>query len=309
MNDSTPDLTCTPYGPSHFPQDEPFARRGYLFVVPSSFPQDIPPRADLTDWEMAVYRTTEHRDEWEVRDVASERRVWGAGRSWRDAIDHAFLEIARKRRAHATADRRAAAIFKAAFNAAFEDDDWLTIGVDNGHGAEVHVTGQFFDGEIRFEPVDVDMLLTFLTRVLLTDEPRYAPYGVVSVKTPHEDGEPYAMAWHLGDMRPLSRDQAVSWLGSDVTYTDDARPLNPDRITNTDATALTDEVKTLLADRLADDGRHGSPGKHAGQCAQCLRPLTWDRTGKRLNDEWGEYLCRGARLANNRSSTHVLAKN
>ncbi|MFI6278040.1 magnesium chelatase domain-containing protein [Streptomyces sp. NPDC050988] len=52
----------------------------------------------------------------------------------------------------------------------------------------------------------------------------------------------------------------------------------------------------------------GTPGKDAGHCAQCGQLLIWDGSGKRLNDEWGEYLCTGPRQPGRRSSVHLLAK-
>lgn len=56
-----------------------------------------------------------------------------------------------------------------------------------------------------------------------------------------------------------------------------------------------------------NDRPHGTPGEDAGNCAQCSRPLIWDGTGKRVNDEWGEHLCYGPRSADARSRVHVLA--
>ena len=73
----------------------------------------------------------------------------------------------------------------------------------------------------------------------------------------------------------------------------------------------------LPADPDADQGQdtaparrprqHGTPGEDAGNCAQCGRLLIWDGTGKRVNDEWGEYLCSGPRPAGARSAVHILA--
>jgi hypothetical protein len=51
----------------------------------------------------------------------------------------------------------------------------------------------------------------------------------------------------------------------------------------------------------------GTPGEDAGPCAQCDRLLIWDGTGKRVNDEWGEYLCYGPRKQGG-SAVHVLAE-
>lgn len=52
----------------------------------------------------------------------------------------------------------------------------------------------------------------------------------------------------------------------------------------------------------------GTPGEDAGHCAQCSKLLIWDRSGKRLNDEWGEYICTGTRQPGRSSSVHLLAK-
>ncbi|MFF4179690.1 hypothetical protein [Streptomyces sp. NPDC001750] len=57
----------------------------------------------------------------------------------------------------------------------------------------------------------------------------------------------------------------------------------------------------------AADEPHGTPGETAGNCAQCGRLLIWDGSGKRVNDEWGEYLCYAPRPGGTRSATHVLA--
>ncbi|MFF4147160.1 magnesium chelatase domain-containing protein [Streptomyces sp. NPDC001698] len=56
-----------------------------------------------------------------------------------------------------------------------------------------------------------------------------------------------------------------------------------------------------------DDRPHGTPGENAGNCARCGRLLIWDASGKRVNDEWGEYLCYGPRPEGARSAVHVLA--
>ncbi|WP_019061718.1 hypothetical protein [Streptomyces prunicolor] len=68
-----------------------------------------------------------------------------------------------------------------------------------------------------------------------------------------------------------------------------------------------DQNQEQEAAPAADDRPHGTPGEDAGNCAQCGRPLIWDASGKRVNDEWGEYLCYGPRPAGARSAVHVLA--
>ncbi|MEU1180620.1 hypothetical protein ABZ464_23760 [Streptomyces sp. NPDC005820] len=57
----------------------------------------------------------------------------------------------------------------------------------------------------------------------------------------------------------------------------------------------------------AADRPNGTPGEDAGNCAQCHRLLIWDGTGRRVNDEWGEYLCSGPRPGGTSSAVHVLA--
>ncbi|THA54249.1 hypothetical protein [Streptomyces sp. A1136] len=88
-------IQFTAYGPDRFAEHLPFARRGYLFTVPGSFPEDTPAHTNVTDWEMAVYRK---HGEWEARDVNGDRKVWGVGPTRRDAAGLAFHGIARKRR-------------------------------------------------------------------------------------------------------------------------------------------------------------------------------------------------------------------
>ncbi|MER7477402.1 hypothetical protein ABTX60_07065 [Streptomyces sp. NPDC126510] len=101
MNDNPPDVHLAIYGPDRFPKPSPFGEHGYLFTVPGSWPEDTPSHTNVPDWPMAVYRTPENGDEWEVRDVNGNRRVWGTGGARREAIGLAFLEIARMRRIQA----------------------------------------------------------------------------------------------------------------------------------------------------------------------------------------------------------------
>ncbi|WP_406321823.1 hypothetical protein [Streptomyces sp. NBC_00519] len=68
-----------------------------------------------------------------------------------------------------------------------------------------------------------------------------------------------------------------------------------------------DPDKEQDAAPAADDRPHGAPGEGAGKCAQCGRLLVWDGSGKRVNDEWGEYLCYGPRPGDVESALHVLA--
>ncbi|MFI1703025.1 hypothetical protein [Streptomyces griseoruber] len=113
MNDNPPDVHLAIYGPDRFPAPSPFGERGYLFTVAGDFLEGTPAHTNVTDWEMAVYRTKDDPDEWEVREVSGDPRVWGTGGSRREAIGLAFLEIARKRRikaADVAAKRKAAGL-------------------------------------------------------------------------------------------------------------------------------------------------------------------------------------------------------
>lgn len=95
----------TAYGPNRFPAHLPFAPTGYLFTVPGSFPTDTPSYTDVTNSEMAVYRT---KGSWEVRDVNGNRKVWGTGPTRAKAVDtaHAALYRIRHDRAARIADQR-----------------------------------------------------------------------------------------------------------------------------------------------------------------------------------------------------------
>ncbi|PWI04797.1 hypothetical protein DIZ27_43125 [Streptomyces sp. NWU339] len=75
-----------------------------------------------------------------------------------------------------------------------------------------------------------------------------------------------------------------------------ALPADPDRDQKRDAAPA------------ANARPHGTPGEDAGKCAQCGRLLVWDKSGKRVNDMAGEYLCFGFRPAGSRSAVHVLTE-
>jgi len=55
-------------------------------------------------------------------------------------------------------------------------------------------------------------------------------------------------------------------------------------------------ARRLILDLLSkgartDEQDRNTPGTDAGSCTDCGKPLIWDRTGARVHDEWGEYLC------------------
>ncbi|MFF0092708.1 hypothetical protein ACFYSF_22485 [Streptomyces canus] len=94
----TGDVHLAIYGPGRFPAHEQFAPNGYLFTVPGNYPEDTPSFTNVTDQEMAVYRTKDDPDEWEVRDANGNRRAVSIAGTRRQAIASAFAVIARQRR-------------------------------------------------------------------------------------------------------------------------------------------------------------------------------------------------------------------
>ncbi|MGW3736648.1 hypothetical protein [Streptomyces sp. NPDC005148] len=109
MSAITDQIQLDAYGPERFAGHLPFGRVGYLFTVPGGFPADIPTSLNVTEREMAVYRTRASSAAcWEVRDVNGERKVWAEAETRRAAVGLAFHEIARVRRERAAevAERR-----------------------------------------------------------------------------------------------------------------------------------------------------------------------------------------------------------
>ncbi|MFC4463991.1 hypothetical protein ACFPH6_05340 [Streptomyces xiangluensis] len=72
------------------------------------------------------------------------------------------------------------------------------------------------------------------------------------------------------------------------------RPLKPS------AEHRTEHDKNQGGASMADLDRH-EPGSPAGACADCGKPLIWDRSGQRAHDESGEYICAATR------STHRIS--
>jgi hypothetical protein len=109
MPNSTQKIQYTRYGEDRFPAHLSFGPVGYFFTVSGSFPADTPANTNVTDSQMAVYRT---EDGWEVRDVNGDRRVWGTGPTRAKAVDTAFAELYRIRRDRAAriADQRVNAL-------------------------------------------------------------------------------------------------------------------------------------------------------------------------------------------------------
>lgn len=75
-----------------------------------------------------------------------------------------------------------------------------------------------------------------------------------------------------------------------------------------------ERIAQLLADldrpresAAPTDRPTGAPGQDAGTCGQCAQLLVWDRTGRRVHDEYGEYLCGTGRDSTATSAVHVLS--
>ncbi|MGW4007940.1 hypothetical protein [Streptomyces sp. NPDC004763] len=84
----------------------------------------------------------------------------------------------------------------------------------------------------------------------------------------------------------------------------------PNSLTGSFRVALPDDPdkdQEPIAAPAADARPTGTPGQNAGNCANCGHLLIWDGSGRRVNDEWGEYLCHGDRAAGVRAGVHVLA--
>lgn len=105
MSHNPGEVQYTPYGPDRFAEHLPFARRGYLFTLPGSFPAITPAHTNVSDWEMAVYRVC---GGWEVRDVNGDRKVWGTDPTRRGAVAMAYCEVycVRRDRAAGIAEQR-----------------------------------------------------------------------------------------------------------------------------------------------------------------------------------------------------------
>ena len=50
-------------------------------------------------------------------------------------------------------------------------------------------------------------------------------------------------------------------------------------------------ARRLITGLLRNGQARPAPGTDAGPCANCGKPLIRDRSGSRVHDEWGEYLC------------------
>ncbi|MGW2255089.1 hypothetical protein ACWCXH_33630 [Kitasatospora sp. NPDC001660] len=88
------------------------------------------------------------------------------------------------------------------------------------------------------------------------------------------------------------------------------------RITRDELQLTADQYPEMRDGRLAiltaAPQMTGTPGADAGVCDQCGVLIVWDRAGRRVHDEYGEYWCsttrrEAGRNPTGRSSVHVLA--
>ncbi|MGW1053580.1 hypothetical protein [Streptomyces sp. NPDC001155] len=139
-----------------------------------------------------------------------------------------------------TPDARAAGLFLAAFNVAFEDDERMTISVHT-EGGTVSVHGHLTDGIMTFVPKDVAFLLDRLTNLLSQDK----PLGTITVTVPNHEGRGAlisAFAWSLTSdgTQPLDPELAVSLLPESAEFPWPDGELGDGTFTNPPSAAMDD---------------------------------------------------------------------
>jgi hypothetical protein len=120
-----------------------------------------------------------------------------------------------------TPEARAAGLFLAAFNIAFEDDERMTISVHT-NGGTVSVEGHLSDSIMTFQVEDVAFLLDRLTHLLAKEK----PLGTITVTVPNHKGRGAlisAWAWNLtgdaeGSTEPLYPEVAVMLLPESADF-------------------------------------------------------------------------------------------
>lgn len=140
----------------------------------------------------------------------------------------------------------AAAIFVAAFKTVFEDDEWMTIGIRQETGTGMQIAGHLNGTRMDFAPADVDMLLSYLGRLL-----EHREHAVLTVTVPYRYRHTREWAWHLPGATALPVRQAAPRLGGPVEYTEvePGHGLRPDKGSDPDSTAVTEQVQELLRAR------------------------------------------------------------
>ncbi|MEW2568344.1 hypothetical protein [Streptomyces sp. NPDC047070] len=275
------DVRYALYDNTRFPEHLPYARCGHLFTVPGDFPEGIPPYAHVTSQEMAVYRVN---GDWEVRDVNGERRVWGTGRRRKDAVNAAFAVIARERRIRAAriTDRRVQVLgLEAACPYQVEITGSITLICTPTAIAVLDRTETSGDGPARHHVHDVNGGDPYVIRADDSVTERTTTAGVLHNRC---GCAPENAA------RFESETQALVYARHALTVCHPC-PKTP---------AATEPAPA------AGERPDGTPGENAGPCAQCGCLLIWDRTGRRVNDEFGEYICT-RRSAGTKSNIHLLA--
>ena len=146
------------------------------------------------------------------------------------------------------------------------------LGLKQGKGQDFRVAGHYVTGERRSTYV---IILNREAEEIVADKA-----DLIEQRTADREHFPFTVSIRFGDSgRPVSHITNAA-----VERVREPRPV------------------------AAATGPAGVPGEDAGHCAQCSRLLIWDRTGKRVNDEWGEYLCYGPDRVSTQSAVHLLAE-
>ncbi|MFD7861583.1 hypothetical protein [Streptomyces sp. NPDC059783] len=165
----------------------------------------------------------------------------------------------------------AASLFVGAFNTVFEDDPRMTIAVHLTTGSSIAVTGRLSDDDnMHFSPAEVSAVLDWLTRAVASH-----PRTVIAVTTDpnHESESVHGWAWFIdtGEALPASAaaplfPDHVELLGAQQPWLTlrGSRPLVDTSADGLTATALTDDVKTVVT-------AHGEPGQPAAGHRIALR--------------------------------------
>ncbi|MFJ9729380.1 hypothetical protein ACIRP3_42255 [Streptomyces sp. NPDC101209] len=159
----------------------------------------------------------------------------------------------------------AASLFVSAFNIAYQDDRRVTVAVHTSSGSSIVIAGALDAYRMRFDPVEVDVMLSWLTRAVTTDE-----RAVITVTAePDMVGcKIRGWAWRIGtgtalDFVRASRyfDDNVSLVGAEqqhVTIGTHVADLSADGVT----TVLTDDVRTVIRSH-AEPERTSTEYRHA----------------------------------------------
>jgi hypothetical protein len=167
------------------------------------------------------------------------------------------------------------------------------LGLNQGKGKDFRVVGHYQRGERRSTYV---IVLNAAAEQTIADNADLIEHRTEMQGYPFTVSVEYTPAGHL--MTTVSNDR--------ITRVREQPPV----ITvhgEDNMRKIAAQIRTCADNKpAAKQPREGQPGEDAGHCAQCARLLIWDRTGKRVHDEWGEYLCYGPDRVSTRSAVHIL---